>query len=340
MLAVASLVELDRHVTRARHPENQTRLPAAMGGVMDAGLGDSIVEVEIASATIDDAARVHDRKYLDHLQMFCQAGGGRIDPDTDASLGSWDTAMAAAGAGLATIETLKRGEARSGLVLVRPPGHHALTSHSMGFCLLNNIAIAAASLTAQGERVLIVDWDVHHGNGTQDIFWNHPEVLFVSSQLEDHWPFSGKVDETGGMRSPGGTINFPLPHGATGDVLLRGLDEVVAPAVDQFKPTWVLVSAGFDSHRDDPLGGLGFSAGDFALFARRLQEFAPQPSRTVLFLEGGYDLEALRSSVNATVSELCGSPNPIEAPTSGGHGAHVIEAAKKAHIMATQANPS
>ena len=334
MLAVASVVDLDQHVTRSRHPERRERLPAAVGGVLDAGLGDSIVQVANVPATIDEVARVHDRPYLERLRSFCEAGGGSIDPDTDASPGSWSTALAAAGAGLATIATLDRGEARAGFVLVRPPGHHALADRSMGFCLLNNVAVAAASLTARGERVLIIDWDVHHGNGTQAMFWNDPNVLFVSSQLVGHWPFSGGVNETGGDAAPGKTINFPLPHGATGDVLLRGLDEVVAPAAEDFKPTWVLISAGFDSHRDDPLGGLGFSTGDFALFTRRIQEFVGVPSRTVLFLEGGYDLHALRTSVTATVSALLDTSNANEAPTGGGPGRDVIVAAGEAQRVA------
>lgn len=334
MLAVASLADLDRHVTRARHPETQARLSAAVGGVLDAGLGDAIVPVKVSAATVDDAARVHSRTYLDHLQAFCQAGGGQIDPDTDASTGSWDTAVLAAGAGLSTIAALDRKEALAGLVLVRPPGHHALVDRSMGFCLLNNIAVSAAALTARGERVLIVDWDVHHGNGTQAMFWDDPDVLFVSSQLDDHWPFSGRVNETGGPGAPGRTINLPLPHGATGDVLLRAFDVVVAPVVEEFKPTWVLVSAGFDSHRDDPLGGLGFSAGDFARFASRLRGFAPAESRMVLFLEGGYDLPALRHSIGATVNALLGGTKSFEPPTNGGPGEHVVRAAREANKIA------
>jgi acetoin utilization deacetylase AcuC-like enzyme len=338
MLAVASLGELDRHVTRSRHPECQSRLPAAVGGVLDAGAADAIVEVAITPASFNDAALVHDPNYLDHLRTYCVAGGGRIDPDTDAAPGSWDTAMHAAGAGLSTIALLEQERAAAGLVLVRPPGHHALADRSMGFCLLNTVAIAAAHLTAKGHRVLIVDWDVHHGNGTQAIFYNDPNVLFVSSQLANHWPFSGGIEETGGPGAPGATINLPLPAGATGDVLLRAFDEVVGPAAAEFQPTWVLVSAGFDSHRDDPLGGLGFSAGDYALFTKRLRSFAPRASRTVLFLEGGYNLTALRSSVASTVSALLDQapPNSLqqELPTNGGPGHEAVNAARLANVEA------
>jgi acetoin utilization deacetylase AcuC-like enzyme len=193
--------------------------------------------------------------------------------------------------------------------------------------------VVARSLTARGERVLIVDWDVHHGNGTQAIFWNDPNVLFVSSQLAPHWPYSGDVYETGGPESPGGTINLPFPAGTTGDVFLRAYETVVAQAVDNFKPSWTLVSAGFDSHRDDPLGGLGLSAGDYALMTQRLASITP--NRTLLFLEGGYNLTSTALSVGATAAALVGQPYKTEAPTNNGPGAQTIEAASAAHQAAT-----
>jgi acetoin utilization deacetylase AcuC-like enzyme len=240
-LAISTTVAHDGHVTRPRHPERSERLPAAVAGVHDVGEDDAIVWVEPAMAERVDIERVHTKPYLDRIESFCASGGGSLDPDTDASPNSWNTARRAAGAGLAALDKLRNGEAEAGLVLVRPPGHHALADRSMGFCLLNNIAIAAASLTARGERVVIVDWDVHHGNGTQAMFWNDPNVLFVSSQLSPHWPFTGAVTETGGADAPGLTINLPFPEGATGDVFLKAYDDVVAPAVDRFRPTWVLV---------------------------------------------------------------------------------------------------
>ncbi len=148
----------------------------------------------------------------------------------------------------------------------------------------------------------IVDWDVHHGNGTQDIFWDDPNVLYVSTHQYPAYPGTGRADEIGGLRAAGLTLNFPLPPGATGDVALTAVDEVVAPAVDRFGPTWVLVSAGFDAHRADPLADLAWSAGDYSALATRVLEFAPGAGRTVAFLEGGYDLDALRASTAATVS--------------------------------------
>jgi acetoin utilization deacetylase AcuC-like enzyme len=330
MLAIASLHDIDQHLTSPHHPECPARLIAAWRGLHDASLGDALFRVEATMAPISDIERVHTSEYIRRVQAFCASGGGPLDPDTRVSVGSFDTARFAIGAGLALVEAVESGKAEAGLALVRPPGHHALADQAMGFCIFNNVAVVARSLTARGERVLIVDWDVHHGNGTQAIFWDDPNVLFVSSQLSQHWPFSGDVHETGGPLAPGLTINLPFPQGATGDVFLRAYDTVVASAVDQFKPTWVLVSAGFDSHRDDPLGGLGLSAADYALMARRLASICP--ARIVVFLEGGYNLESTALSVGATAAALVGvSANGDERATNKGPGVDVVQAAELAN---------
>ncbi len=330
-LAISSLHDLDRHDTHPRHPENPSRLQAAWQGLQAAHVGEALTFIEPRVATREELERVHTAAYLDRLESFCREGGGDIDPDTKASVGSWETACRAAGAGLALVDAVEKRLAPAGFALVRPPGHHALADRSMGFCLFNNVAVAARSLTDRGERVLIVDWDVHHGNGTQDIFWNDPNVLFVSSQLADHWPFSGRVSETGGPDAPGMTVNLPFPAGTTGDVFLQAYDTVVASAVDTFKPTWVLVSAGFDSHRDDPLGGLGLAAGDYALMVQRLAAFVP--GRIVMFLEGGYDLDATARSVGATAAAIVDVSYSPEPPTNGGPGASVVDAAMKVRAL-------
>lgn len=331
-LAVSSLHDLDQHFTHPHHPEHPTRLVAAWDGIRAAGIDDALLIVEPRIATRTELERVHTVDYLDALQRFCEKGGGDIDADTKASAGSWITACRAAGAGLALLETVHAGDAPAGFALVRPPGHHAFADRAMGFCLFNNVAIAAKSRTVLGERVLIVDWDVHHGNGTQDIFWNDPNVLFVSSHLANHWPFSGDLSETGGPNARGAVINLPFPEGATGDVFLRAYDTVVASAVESFKPDWVLISAGFDSHRADPLGGLGLSSGDFAAMVRRLMAFAPK--RVVLFLEGGYNLEATAASVGATAAAIVESHHHSERQSNGGPGETVVAAALEAHRRA------
>jgi len=182
--------------------------------------------------------------------------------------------------------------------------------------------------------VLVVDWDVHHGNGTQEIFWDDPRVLFVSTHQYPAYPGTGRADETGGAHALGLTMNFPLPPGATGDVALAGLDDVVAPAVEQFAPAWVLVSAGFDAHRADPLADLAWSAGDYGLLAARVREYAPTDGRVIAFLEGGYDLDALRASASATASVLAAAGTAgaaAERPTSGGPGREVVDRTRRAH---------
>lgn len=318
----------------AGHPERPDRITAALAGVADLDLGDDLRFAPVYTATREDLTRVHEGTYLDELSAFCHAGGGDLDADTYATYDSWAIAQHAAGGGLAVINELKRLDDGVGFVATRPPGHHALRDRAMGFCLLNNIAVAAASLTAQGERVLIVDWDVHHGNGTQAIFWDEPDVLYVSTHQSPLYPGSGAPYEIGGMRALGKTINVPVPPGATGDVLRRAIDEVASSAIAEFDPTWVLVSAGFDSHRDDPIADLALTSGDFAELARMAAGLAPRPGRLAMFLEGGYNLAALRTSVAATLGAVLESSYEPEAPSSGGPGVEMVHHAKAERLVA------
>ncbi len=330
-LLVASVAALDHHDTGPGHPERPARVHAVERGIDDAHLGEAMARLESRQAEISELARVHDVQYLEALAAVADAGGGALDPDTRMSAGSWDTARSAAGLGLAAIDALRRGDADAAFVAPRPPGHHAMVDRAMGFCLLNNIAIAAAALAEAGERVLIVDWDVHHGNGTQAIFWDDPRVLFVSTHQWPAYPGTGRATETGGPGAPGLTVNVPLPPGATGDVALAAVDDVVAPVVDAFEPGWVLISAGFDAHRDDPLADLRWSAGDFADLTRRVAAFAPAPGRLIAFLEGGYDLAALERSVAATVSAMAGETLRPEPATNGGPGRAAVLDAVRVH---------
>ncbi len=335
MLLLAASPELDRHDSGAGHPERRARLGAALDGIAEAGLSDAVVRLEPRHATEEELTRVHPLSYLEALHAFCEAGGGALDPDTVAAPGSWDTALLAAGAVLAAVDALAAGTGEVAFVCARPPGHHALADEAMGFCLLNNIAVAAASLAGRGEKVLVVDWDVHHGNGTQAIFWDDPRVMYVSTHQWPLYPGSGRARETGGPRARGLTINVPLPAHATGDVLLEALDDLVAPAVERFAPSWVLVSAGFDAHRADPLAGLDLTAGDFADLALRVRNFAPAPGRTALVLEGGYDLDALRLSVGASLSALLGHRFRPEPASSGGPGTEAVAEARRWHDEAS-----
>jgi acetoin utilization deacetylase AcuC-like enzyme len=331
MLVLAADPSLDKHDPGPDHPDQPARLRAALSGIDAAGLWDSVVRTETRSATLEELEFVHPRPYLEALRAFCEAGGGAVDPDTITVPGTWDTALRAAGAGLAAIDSLYDRAGDFAFVAARPPGHHATRERAMGFCLLNNIAVAAAHLAARGERVAIVDWDVHHGNGTQDIFWDDPRVLYVSTHQSPLYPGTGSMAETGGPNAEGLTVNIPLPPGATGDVVRRALDDVAAPVVEHFAPTWVLVSAGFDAHRADPLANLRLTSADFADLATTVSRFCEEPGRLVLFLEGGYELDALRMSVGATLGSLLGVSYRPEPPTSGGPGTEIVAAARRIH---------
>ena len=319
-LVLAGPAGADAHDGGPSHPERPGRVRAVMDGVRALGVGDEVVSPAYDEAPMEDLTRVHAPAYLMELEAFCARGGGDLDPDTYARADSWRAARRAAGAGLAALDELERLGDGVAFVPVRPPGHHARGDRAMGFCLVNNIAVAAASRVARGQRVLIVDWDVHHGNGTQDIFWDDPDVLYVSTHQDPLYPGTGRPGEVGGTRALGLTVNLPIPPGATGDVVRAAIDEVARPAIEEFAPQWVLVSCGFDAHQADPLAQLELSSGDFAELARIVREFAPGPGRLALFLEGGYNPDALRSSVEATLAPLLGLSHHPPAPTYGGPG--------------------
>jgi len=308
------------HLAGPRHPERPERLQAVLNGAARAGLTEALVPVEPIAATRVDLERVHPVAYLDRIEGISAMGGGRLDPDTYASPGSWVAAVHAAGAGLAAVQALREGRGTSAFCAVRPPGHHATANESMGFCFVNNVAVVAASLAAQGERVLIVDYDAHHGNGTHDIFYADPRVMFISLHQWPLYPGTGRHDEIGDDEGRGFTMNIPLPPGTTGDVYLAAFDQLIAPRADAFRPTWVIVSAGFDAHRDDPITELGLAAGDYGPLTSRILSLVPA-GRSVVMLEGGYDLDALANSSATVLREMAGvSGAPFEATTSGGPG--------------------
>jgi len=318
------------HDAGAWHPERPARLGAVLDGVADAHLGSDLIRVQPSAAPLGALTAVHDPALVALLESIDDLGGGAIDGDTSMNAAGWVAARLAAGAGLTAIAALERGEADAAFCAVRPPGHHATPVRSMGFCLLNNAAVAARALADGGERVLIVDYDAHHGNGTQDVFYEDDRVLFVSFHQWPLYPGTGALTECGRGRGSGTTINIPMPAGVTGDHYRRGWDEVVAAAVDRFAPTWLIISAGFDGHRNDPITELGLSSGDVADLTAALTEVVPA-GRCLVFLEGGYDLDALRLCTHAVVSTLAGEVVHPEPPTSGGPGAEAIAAAAQVH---------
>ncbi|HUF97801.1 MAG TPA: histone deacetylase [Ilumatobacter sp.] len=326
-LTVFADVEHDAHHTPAWHPERHARLEASVAGVATAGLADAATWKIPRLASVEELALVHGTDYIAAVERLCESGGGEIDGDTSVSSGSFNTARQSAGAVLDALDELRSGATTLAFAAGRPPGHHAVRSQAMGFCLFNNAAIGAASLTARGERVAIVDWDVHHGNGTQDIFYDDPNVLYVSTHESPLYPGTGRMREQGGPMAPGTTCNLPFPAGTAGDTYRAAFDEVVVPLVERFQPDWLIISAGFDAHRSDPLAGLALTADDYADLAQRLVPLV-STGRLLVVLEGGYDTTALERSTGATLSSLLGESYRPEGVSTGTVGRETIAVAR------------
>jgi len=245
------------HRAPSGHPERPARAEAVRAALIAAGIADRGVHVATRVATDEELARVHRGGYLDDLAKQLPGRSGWLDPDTYFSPGTWEAARAAVGSVCELATDVLRGELAHGIAVVRPPGHHATPDRAMGFCLLNNVAAGAAAARAAGAaRVAIVDWDVHHGNGTQDIFWDDPSVLYLSVHQFPYYPGTGAPTEIGGERARGATVNVGLPSGAGDGDYAAVFDHVFLPALDRFRPDLVLISAGFDAFEHDPLAGM------------------------------------------------------------------------------------
>ena len=313
------------------HPERADRLTAVKMGIEQSGVADAVTWIEAPEADEVPLAAVHPPELLRALDQLSAKGGGAIDPDTWISAESAAAARRAAGAGLELAARLERGEGAVGWSVVRPPGHHANANTQMGFCLINNVAVTARALADRGERVAIVDVDAHHGNGTQDIFYDDPRVLFVSFHQFPWYPYTGKPNEIGAEGAAHTTVNIALPSGTTAWAYRAGIAEVVAPVIEEFAPTWLLISLGFDAHREDPITDLGLTAADFADIVDDLCAFAP-PGRRLVFLEGGYDLDALRLSAGAVAATLVGEQHRPEKASEAGPDGGAVELARRIHV--------
>jgi acetoin utilization deacetylase AcuC-like enzyme len=278
-------------------------------------------------AHVDDLLGLHAPGYVADIDAFCRAGGGMLDPDTVAGPESWEAALRSVGAGLAAVEAITAGDARTAFLAVRPPGHHALRARAMGFCLFNNAAITADRIAAGGARVAIVDWDVHHGNGTQDVFYERDDILYMSIHEFPFFPGTGWVEEVGGGTGGGYTINVPVPAGAGGVAYAAAFDRIVDPVLDEFGPDWIVVSAGYDAHWSDPLAGMVLESDDYGWMAARL---AARGIPMVMYLEGGYDLEALEDSVEATLLGVGGAAYDVTGPEPSAMALRMIDEAARA----------
>jgi acetoin utilization deacetylase AcuC-like enzyme len=248
---------------------------------------------------------VHQPEYIERVRQRTRDHRVDLDPDTPAGPGSWEAALRAAGAGIAAVEHLRAGSAELAFLAIRPPGHHALADRAMGFCLFNNIAITARVLADEGARVAIVDWDVHHGNATQDTFLMDPDVLYVSLHQFPFYPGTGWVEEVGVGPGSGMTVNLSVPVHTAGDLYAEAFERAVNPILSQFDPDWVLVSAGYDGHAQDPLADASLVEADYQMMGAAVRTAAPD-RRLILFLEGGYNLGAMERSIVATLAGISG----------------------------------
>lgn len=297
------------HLTGPGHPERPERLQAIWQELQHRSLWQRLLHLAPRPATEQELTLVHPPEYVHFLRRSVPAHGlVWIDPDTALSAASYEVARLAVGGVLRAAEAILAGECRNAFCAIRPPGHHAERAHAMGFCLFNNVAIAARFVQQHAglERILILDWDVHHGNGTQHIFEEDPTVYYISLHQFPLYPGTGRAEERGRGAGLGYTLNIPLPPGSGEEAYRRAFAEQIAPAVERFAPQFVLISAGFDAHRDDPLASMRLTEESFRWMCREVLTWAETfaHGRCLAVLEGGYHLEALAGSVAACIEEM------------------------------------
>ncbi|MGD9118934.1 MAG: histone deacetylase [Dehalococcoidia bacterium] len=294
-----------------QHVEVAARLEAVIAYLEKTGLKSRLTLIEPRPATVDEIALVHQRGYIKEIEETAAKGGGWLDPDTVMSPDSYQAALYAAGGVIRAVEAVMAGEVSNAFALVRPPGHHATADQAMGFCLFNNIAIATeyALKEYKLERILIIDFDVHHGNGTQGTFYDNPRVMYISTHEYPFYPGTGRIDEVGSGEGRGTNLNIPLPAGCGDAEYLNVFEQIIVPAARRFKPQLILVSVGYDGHWADPLAMMQLSVEGYARMTGIIKGLADElcEGRLALTLEGGYNLEALAASVKATFDILMGN---------------------------------
>ena len=292
------------------HRECPERLIAIRDELKRTGLAAKCQSAETRLATAEELSKTHGGAYVARVAQFAEAGGGWIEGDTFLSRKSYDVARRAAGTGLAAVDAVMKGPEKQALCLVRPPGHHALEHEAMGFCLFNNIAVAANHALQEHklERVLVVDWDVHHGNGTQDIFYERDDVWFLSAHRSPFYPGTGQKDETGSGKGLGTKFNLPVAFGTPRKDYLAKFESLLVDAAKKCRPQLILISAGFDAHKQDPIGSLGLETEDFETLTKLVMQVANSYSqgRIVSCLEGGYHTLRLAESVACHLNTLLG----------------------------------
>lgn len=298
------------HETRYGHPESPQRLMAIYKMLKEDDIRNTIEVISPRAASKEEIAYNHDKHYIEQIEKTAGKNITSLDPDTNTSEGSWEAAIFAVGAVLTGIDMILEKKADNGFALVRPPGHHAEHGRAMGFCLFNNVAVGAYYLLNKYKfkRILIVDWDIHHGNGTQNSFYTNPHVLYFSTHQYPYYPGSGSFEETGEREGKGFTVNVPLSGGQCDKDYLMIFNEILRPIAKEYKPEFILVSAGYDIYHLDPLGTMSITTQGFYLMTKVLREMAEDlcDGRILFALEGGYHIQGVAESVKHTLHALTG----------------------------------